>query len=631
MQMGILDVLVFVVFVVLVVSVGMIKGREGATKDAIDSGAAEYFLAGRGLTWWLIGISLIAANISAEQFVGMSGQAADYVGLAIASYEWLASVTLVVVAFAFLPYFLKTGIYTIPQFLEHRYNATARLIMAIFMMLILVGISLAGVIYAGALPMCELFRMYNVHLSLSLCCWLMGGLAAVYVAAGGLKACAWADLIQGTALILGGALITYFAFDKLGSVPVESLTMGDGSPVAAGSLASESGAFTRFLALNKEKLHMVLPANDLILPYTALIIGLWIPNFYYWGLNQYITQRLLGSASLREGQKGLVLAAFLKLIIPFVIVVPGIIAFNLYKDDMVQSASASPKTVQANTQVLSRFEAVKDKAPADGGYVTFGYDRFWAEQEANKGILGELKTYNDKVSIAASEVGKKTADGGKLVGIKTDTALNHLVGKLLLPGSGVLGFVLAALLGAIVSSLAAVLNAASTIFTMDIYDKYLKRNASGRQLVLVGRISIAVFVVIGCLIAPILDNPKFGGIFTYIQEFQGFVTPGILAAFIYGLLNRRGAPITGVVALLLNPVLYYLIRETCPNIAFLDRMAICMTIVLVVVSLIGMVKKLPQPVVFQTGTTMDLTPSRGAQVCGAIVVVLTALLYVIFR
>ena len=265
--MGIVDIIVFFAFIAGVIGIGLIKSK---SEHSEEGGAADYFLAGRGLTWWLIGVSLIAANISAEQFVGMSGQAASYLGLAIASYEWMAAVTLVVVAFAFLPYFLKTGIYTIPGFLEHRYNHVARSTMAVFMMVILVGVSLSGVIYAGALPMRDLLNESGVNVTLTQCCWTMGILAAVYVAAGGLKACAWADLIQGTALVLGGAIIAWLAFKALGVAPVADLVAGVGATTdvtaAAPSVAADAGIWERFTTLNADKLHMFLPKSDKIYP-----------------------------------------------------------------------------------------------------------------------------------------------------------------------------------------------------------------------------------------------------------------------------------------------------------------------------------------------------------------------------
>ncbi len=614
-MIGPLDIVVFVVFIVAVVSVGLIKSRH-------EGDSESYFLAGRGLKWWLIGISLIAANISAEQFVGMSGQAADYLGIAIASYEWMAAITLVVVGFAFLPYFLKAGIFTIPEFLEHRYNHWARLVMAVFMMIILIGVSLSGVIYAGSLAMSDLLTLFGYPISLTACCWIMGLMAALYVTAGGLKACAWADLIQGTALIIGGAFIAYFAFTKLGATPAADLVAAGGLP--ATGVADAATGMTKLFALNGDKLHMVLPRTDLNIPWTALVVGLWIPNFYYWGLNQYITQRVLGSASLREGQKGIVFAAALKLIIPFIIVFPAMIAFNLFHKDMAALAANDPKIVLENTKTLAAYDVEKAKADSLAIYT---FDAGWAA--ANTAKAAELKAWNEQVAQRATAAGKRPVES-KLIGYKTDSALGLLIGKLIPGGKGLLGFVLAAMLGAIVSSLAAVLNAASTIFTMDIYGKYLNKEASQKSLVAVGRVCVGIFVVIGCIVSPQLANPRFGGIFKYIQEFQGYVSPGILAVFVFGLLNRRAHGISGVVALLLNPALYYILGVVAPQIAFLDRMAICFFSVLVVMWIIGLAMPLPKPVVFATNTRINVETSRPAMGFGALVIVGALALYAIF-
>ncbi len=618
--MGWIDIIVFVAFVASVIGLGMWKSRGEETHG--DDGAADYFLAGRGLTWWLIGFSLIAANISAEQFVGMSGSAADYLGLAIASYEWMAAITLVVVAFIFLPYFLKAGIFTIPQFLEVRYNHWARLIMTIFMMVILIGVSLSGVIYAGAVTMTDLFNQNGFGVNLTTSCWILGLFAAGYVAVGGLKAAVWADLIQGGALIIGGALIAWFAFHQLGLTDASSLVDGSG---AAASIPEGAGVLEKFQALNADKMHMVLPKTDLNIPWTALIVGLWIPNFYYWGLNQYITQRILGSASLREGQKGLVFAAALKLIVPFIIVVPGIIAFNLYSNEMAETAASDPAIKMANEEVLSRYEAVKsDPASMD----VFVFDNGWLKTNPEK--AAELSGYNAAVAARADEAGVTVAEN-KLVGYKYDSALGLLIGNLIPKGKGVLGFIIAALLGAIVSSLAAVLNASSTIFTMDIYSSYINKKATQFQLVTIGRICVGVFVAIGCVVSPLLADPRFGGIFKYIQEFQGYVSPGILAVFVFGLINRRAKGIAGVVGLLANPVLYYIIHRVFPGVAFLDRMAYCFFSVLIIMTIIGLFAKHDQPVEFEHNTNMDLTSSKGAKFWGIGVVVATLILYWIFR
>lgn len=603
-QLSTLDIAIFVTFLLAVIAVGLIKSK-GEGKDS-----ESYFLAGRGLKWWLIGVSLIAANISSEQFVGMSGQAADYLGLAISSYEWMAAITLVVVAFCFLPYFLRAGIFTIPHFLEHRYNSASRTMMSVFMMVILIGVSLTGVIYAGALTMSELFAdqtFFGHHISLVAWCWIIGLIAALYVATGGLNASTWADLIQGIALILGGAVIAYFALDKLGSTPVAELMPGGANPRPVDDAA---GGMAKLVALNHEKLNMVLPRSDKNIPWTALLIGLWIPNFYYWGLNQYITQRILGSSSLKEGQKGIVFAAAMKLIIPFIVVIPGIIAFNLFSKDLaVAKERSNERMVQTELKKASSATVYK-------------YSEAWAT--AHPELAQQIVAHNAKVQAATKEISEVEVQSG----YKFDAALTLLIKKVLPQGSGWVGFVLAALLGAIVSSLAAVLNAASTIFTMDIYQKHINPAASQKALVTSGRICVGLFALIGCIVSPMLD--QFGSIFKYIQEFQGFVSPGILAVFVFGLLNRTAPGVTGVVGLLLNPVLYWLFGLIFPQVAFLDRMAICFFIVIAVMWIIGVIKPLPQPVVFKTNTTMNLETSQGAKMAGIAVVVITLILYFIF-
>ncbi len=626
-----IDIIIFIAFIVAVIGLGLIKSR-GEGKDS-----TSYFLAGRGLTWWLIGVSLIAANISSEQFVGMSGSAADYLGMSIASYEWMAAITLVVVAFGFVPYFLRTGIFTMPQFLEHRYGDTTRAIMAFMMMVLLVFVSLTGVIYAGGLTMSELFAGHPTFgFGLGTWCWIIGLLAGVYIAAGGLNASAWADLIQGIALVLGGAVIAYFAFVKLGATPIAELTASSADPRP---VADNASGLAKLIALNHDKLRMDLPRWDNNIPWTALIVGLWIPNFYYWGLNQYITQRVLGSASLKEGQKGIVFAAGMKLIIPFVIVVPGIIAFNLYSKDLAATdARLSAPAWQALDQNLGRADS------KEGFLLGIQWARMHPEKasaidahnvavlRASGGKVDDLnaESLTDEQRFVTVPGRLERTAGVKvhsLIGFKYDASLNLLIKNLLPQNSGMVGFVLAALFGAIVSSLAAVLNAASTIFSMDIYARYMNRNASQKALVGSGRIAVAVFAVIGCLLAPNLD--KFGSIFKYIQQFQGYASPGILAVFVFGILNRRGPGLCGVVGLLLNPVLYWAIDEFT-DIAFLDAMAICFVSVMAVMWLIALVKPLPAPVVFQTKTTVKLETSSGAKVAGWIVILLTIVLYVIF-
>ena len=613
-----IDVAVFVLFVATVVGVGLYKSRGGEDSEG-------YFLAGRGLSWWLVGFSLIAANISTEQFVGMSGSAAGSLGLAIASYEWMAAITLVVVAFFFLPKFLRSGIYTIPEFLEVRYNAASRAIMAAFTMIIYVGVTIAAVIFSGALTIQTLFHdvvLFGVlPINVTTASWIIGIIAALYVASGGLRACAWADLIQGSALIVGGGVILWFALDRLGATPVAELAT---TSQVVGSLADDAGGWTKFFALNEDKLHMVLPRDNPDIPWTALVIGLWIPNFYYWGLNQYITQRTLGSKSLAEGQKGVVFAAALKLIIPFVIVFPGIIAFNLFAGSMAEEAARDPRIVEGNADVLARYEEHRLQAdPAITLLVEF--DEGWAG--ANPEKAAEISGHNQ---VALSGGVDRPVETLQLLGYKYDTAFALLIGKLLPAGKGLQGFVLAAILGAVISSLASMLNSASTIFTMDLFRKYVRPGASQQTLVRMGRICVVVFVIIGCLIAPLLGNPAFGGIFKYIQEFQGFISPGILAVFVFGLLVKKAPGICGVVGLLINPLMYGLLKLLVPSMAFLDRMALSFVCVLLVMGAITLARPMAASFVLPTKTHIELASSRLARVGGVGVVIVTVILYVVF-
>jgi len=631
MELNPLDVLVFLGFIVAVITTGILKSRHEKTSE-------DYFLAGRGLSWWLIGFSLIAANISTEQFIGMSGSAAKWLGMAIASYEWMAAITLVVVGFFFLPKFLQAGIYTIPEFLEYRYNATARSLMALFMVLIYVFVTFAAVVYSGAIVVKTLFggqQILGIQITIPSACWLIGILAAIYVISGGLKACAWADLLQGSALIVGGAIILVLAMKALGSATAETV------PELA-TIDPAAGAWERFRELNAHKMHMVLPRKDPEIPWTALVLGLWIPNFYYWGLNQYITQRTLGSKSLAEGQKGIVFAAALKLIIPFIIVFPGIIAFNLYKGEMKTEA------INNNAEILATFENVR--ANPAGANIAFKFDQQFPQMyettaeemvafnaavagiqtpagddryEINEAILGTVKDQNKELPKA-----QRVKIQNTLLGYKFDSAFALLI-KNVVP-IGLRGLVLAAIMGAVMSSLASMLNSASTIFTMDLYNKYIKKGASQSNLVLTGRICVGIFAVIGCLIAPLLDNPKFGGVFKYIQEFQGYISPGILAVFVFGFLVRKAPPITGVVGLILNPIVYFLLAQVFPKMAFLDRMALSFFAVLVVMAVITLAKPLKEPVKFPRRSEIDLTTSNTAKVCGIAVVAVTIGLYIFF-
>jgi SSS family solute:Na+ symporter len=338
-------------------------------------------------------------------------------------------------------------------------------------------------------------------------------------------------------------------------------------------------------------------------------------------LNQYITQRTLGSKSLAQGQKGVVFAAALKLVIPFLIVFPGIAAFNLFSDSMAEKAG------EDNIQILEGYEAIV-AAGSNPENMIFEFDEHWRTMNPEK--ASEIDAFNERAEQAAEAEGGTVTPAKRLVGYKYDTAFGLLIGKLVPSGVGLQGFILAAILGAVVSSLASMLNSASTIFTMDLYRKYLNRSASQKRLVLVGRISVGIFVVIGCSISPILDDPRFGGVFTYIQEFQGFISPGILGVFVYGFLVRRAPAVCGIIGLWSSPVIYLTLKLLLPNLAFLDRMAVVFFCVLSIMAVLTILRPRPEPLVLPVQTKLDLQPSPAALAFGMVVVGVTLTLYAFF-
>jgi len=634
MELSGLDIGVLVVFFVCVITVGLLKSRKEKTSE-------DYFLAGRGLKWWLIGFSLIAANISAEQFVGMSGQAAKAsIGLAVASYEWFAAITLVVVAFFFLPKFLKSGIFTIPEYLEYRFNHTSRLVMSLLMVIIYLGVTIPTVIFLGARALSPLFaeELMGIPINITTLSWFVGILAGVYVAAGGLKACAWADLIQGSALIIGGAVVmvlTFMALDdpgKFEGIDVAavntSLGLGDGASFGE-----------KFAVLKESSMHMVLPRTSDFLPWTALLLGIWIPNFYYWGLNQYIMQRTLGAHSLREGQRGIVFAAFLKLIIPFIVCIPGIIAFTLYGTKMQENAMNQQSL---NKPVLAAFEQAKTLPAEAAMVIPFNSDFAQLQPQLaaevlsfNAAVLGKVVPAGEDLSAINAELldgaGESHPDievRQELVGYDYDGAFPLLI-RYLTP-KGLRGFVLAALMGAVISSLASMLNAASTIFTMDIYREWFNKNAAQKVLVWVGRCCVPIGVIIGCLIAPVLASPRFKGAFAFIQEFQGFVSPGVLTIFLFGLFVKRTPRCCGVLGLVLSPIIYGILFFGWGEMAFLNRMAITVGAIAAILLLVTLFKPMKEKITLPEQTKIDLNWSKGSVYFGVFVIIMTVVLYIIF-
>jgi len=436
-----LDYLVFLFYFVVVAGYGywIYNKKKSELSDSND-----FFLAEGSLTWWAIGASLIASNISAEQFIGMSGNGFR-LGLAIATYEWMAAATLLIVAIFFMPIYLKNKIFTMPQFLSQRYSPTVSLIMAVFWLMLYVAVNLTSILYLGALAVTTISGIdFTV-------CMIGMSVFAVIITLGGMKVIGYTDVIQVFFLILGGLATTYLALQM-----VSDHFGGEGMMTGLNHLMTKA----------PEHFHMILNKDNANYPslpgLTVLIGGMWIINLNYWGCNQYITQRALG-ADLPTARNGILFAAFLKMLMPIIVVLPGIAAYLLHKDGMFQQ------------------EMLKD------------------------GVINQDSAY--------------------------PVLLN------LLP-AGLKGLSFAALTAAVVASMAGKANSISTIFTLDIYKKYINTGASEKQLVSIGRIAVVASMVLAIAIAPFMGIDKKGG-FEFIQEYTGYVSPGIFALFILGFFWKR--------------------------------------------------------------------------------------------
>ncbi|NQT02225.1 MAG: sodium/solute symporter [Planctomycetes bacterium] len=579
MDLNFVDIGVFLAFIGLVVGFSLFKSRKEKTSE-------DYFLASRGLKWWLIGISIVAANISTEQFVGMAGQGAGSVGLAVSNWQLFGSIGIVIIAFTLLPRFLRAGIYTMPEYLEYRYNSTARAIMALTTVVIYVAVLLTAVLYSGGLTLRTIFG-----LSMRQGVWLIGLIAAAYTAWGGLKAVAWADLFQGLALLAGGVTIFFLGLHAC-------------------------GGWEQFSTTNTDKLHMVLPASHEGLPWTGVFGGMWIVLVYYCGLNQFIVQRNLAARTLRDGQLGVIFAGALWLLVPFAIVMPGLMALDLYKADMAAEAD------KRNAEVLTYYDQTK----GDGEeLVLYEGDDDWKQRFSEK--AKELESNNAVVVQTAENLNQKTKVKN-LIGYSYDSAFPMLIRNLV--PAGLRGFMFAAIAGAVISSLASMLNSASTIFTMDIYNRMFDRNAPQRRLLFLGRVMTMVFVVAGCLLAPMLDDPKFGGVFQYIQQFQGYIWPGVVAAFLFGMVVTKAPGAAGVAALISGPVIYGLFQRFTPDLHFLIQVAITFWLVLMIMGLITFIKPLEKPRELPIREGIETKTAPEVKLAGGLVIAAVAVFYIIF-
>lgn len=474
-----IDTVVFLIYFVIVAAYGIWIYRR---KKHRQETSTDFFLAEGSLTWWAIGASLIASNISAEQFIGMSGSGFK-LGLAISAYEWLAAASLIIVAVFFMPIYLKNRIFTMPQFLKTRYNETVALIMAIFWLFLYIVVNLTSILYLGSLAIDNLTGGGNFHLI------MIGlGIFALIITLGGMKVIGYTDVIQVAVLIIGGLVTSYIGLTLV------SEHLGYGKDLLAG--------FNALLATAPEHFNMIFDkpaagasqeevANYIDLPGIAMLMGgMWIANLNYWGCNQYITQRALG-ADLKTARAGILFAAFLKLLMPLIVVLPGIAAYVLYKNGALQNEM-----------------------------LTDGQLRY---DNAYSAILGFLPT-------------------------------------------GLKGLAVAALTAAIVASLAGKANSISTIYTLDIYKKYIQKEAPEKRLVWIGRVCVVVALLIAIAVnwEDLLGIGSEGG-FTFIQKYTGYISPAIFAVFLLGFFWKRATARAAIAGIIGGVVLMILFDRFLPG------------------------------------------------------------------
>ncbi len=521
------DYLVFFIYLAVLIFLGVFLSR---SKDGKEKDSKDYFLAGNTLSWWAVGASLIAANISAEQFIGMSGTAFKS-GIAIAAYELMAAATLLVVAKFLLPTMIKKNIFTIPQFLRERYNSGTGLAFSIFWLFLYVFINLTSVAWLGALAIKQILGLPTIDgmflgmevdmtlMGIILVLFLVAGIYSIY---GGLASVAWTDVMQVTFLVGGGLITAYAAL----SVIATQLNLEGGALAALGEVFNglksiEGDTHFNLVVQRNAELYPVIngtatQASDpyFDIPGIAVIVGaLWLTNLGYWGFNQYIIQKGLAAKSLAEAQKGMVFAAFLKILIPFIVCIPGVCAFYIMHEQPEMFAT----------------------------------------------LAGGIERSDDAYPFL----------------IRNFTPVF------------VKGLSFAALAAAVISSLASMFNSTSTIFTMDIYKQFFNKNASEKTLVNVGRITSIVALVL----ALIAVYPIMGGAdqaFQIIQEYSGFVYPGVVVIFGLGLLWKRASGAAAVVTAIGTFVFSILFKFLMPATPFLLRMGyvfVCLVVIFITMSL----------------------------------------------
>ena len=535
------DYLVFAAYIVILVGMGIFlsRGKKGEEKSSTD-----YFLAGNTLTWWAVGASLIAANISAEQFIGMSGSA--YVsGIAMAAYELMAAATLIVVGKFLLPLMIEKKIFTIPQFLSERYNWGVGLSFSIFWLFLYVFINLTSVAWLGALAMKQIlglptiagvFMGMNVDMTLLVIILFLFIVAGLYSIYGGLASVAWTDVMQVTFLVGGGLITAYAALDVIaGSLDIEGGALGALGQIYNELIQNPADKHFNLVVTRNEELYPVI--NGLVengvtiqkadpyfdIPGIVVIVGaLWLTNLGYWGFNQYIIQKGLAAKSLAEAKKGMIFAAFLKILIPFIVCIPGVCAFYIMN---------SPDCADLRASLAGSIERSDDAYPF-------------------------------------------------LIRNFTPTIVK--------------GLSFAALAAAVISSLASMFNSTSTIFTMDIYKRFFNKNASEKKLVNVGRLtSISALILAVIAVYPIMGGADQA--FQVIQEYSGFVYPGIVVIFGLGLLWKRASGTAAVVAAIGTFFFSILFKFMLPDVPFLLRMGYVFACLVVLFFSISLMSKKTVP------------------------------------
>ena len=485
-----IDIVIVIGYAVALLGIALAVSRE---PKGHDKNTEDYFLAGRALPWWAIGASLIASNISAEQIIGQSGQGFA-VGIAIAAYEWQAALVLIIVAKYFLPIFLKRRIYTMPQFLAQRYGESVKNLMSVFWVALYTAVNLTTVLWLGGLAVTSLTG-WDVLPAMA----ALAGFAVLYSLYGGLKAVALTDIIQVVVLILGGFAITWIALDALPA---------DGALGGLSYLASEMPGHFEMILDEDHPAYSDLPGI------WTLLGGLWVLHFSYWGFNQYIIQRALGAESLPEAQKGLAFAALLKLLVPFIVVIPGIAAVVLAQQGALDAGALAERS-----------------------------DR----------------TYGELMAFAPA---------------------------------GLRGLVFAALIAAVVSSLASMMNSISTIFTMDLYRTW-KPDAGERHYVVVGRVTALAAMAL----ALVLAQPFLGGFdsaFQTVQEYTGFIAPGVVIVFLLGFFDKRANEIGAFTALIGSVALNVLLKFVAPDIPFIIRIWIVFIVALIAAAIVSRITAGPR-------------------------------------